>query len=159
LAASSTATASANPPASPATSGAGGAGSFPAAGFDATAEGALQRSAPHPDGEVTISLVGTLSGGATSRIDVELTGTPLSDGGVEMRIGTVLLSDGMHSYQGSVIGLGESQVVADMSGPGGTAWEVTIDFTHLDQQLGTMSADVHVAPGRQRGSDRGGDDR
>ena len=108
---------------------------------------------------MTLALVGSLSGGATGQVDVELTGRPLSGGGVQMRTGTVTLSDGPHSYQGSVVGLGDSQVVAEMPGPGGVSWQVSLDFTQLDQQRGTMTADVRVVPGGRGGDDRGGDGR
>jgi hypothetical protein len=132
---------------------------FPASGFDATAQGTFHQGSPRSDGEVVVSLVATLSGGATGRLDVELTGRPLAGGGVEMRTGTVTVSDGVHSYQGAVVGLGETQVVADVPGPGGVSWVVTLDFTQLDQQSGTMSADVHVARGSRPRADVSGDNR
>jgi hypothetical protein len=122
-------------------------GVFPAAGFDATAQGTLREGAARSKGQVVLSLTGTLSNGATGSVDVELTGTPLSDGGVSMSSGTVALSDGANSYRGAVVGLGASQVVADMPGPGGTSWRVSVDFTQLDQQRGVMAADVHVGRG------------
>ena len=79
-----------------------------------------------------------------------------------MRSGTVTLSDGTRSYRGAVIALGGSRIVADMPGPGGTSWRVDLEFTQLDQQRGTMAADVRVGPGdRVRGGDDsggGGDD-
>ena len=103
-----------------------------------------------------MSLVGTLSAGASGQLDVELTGRPLANGGVSMTSGTVTLSDGVHSYQGAVAGLGDSQIVADMPGPGGAQWEVVIDVTQLDQQRGVMAADVHAEPSLQ--SRRGDDD-
>ena len=136
-------------------------GAFPAAGFDATAQGTLREGAAGSKGQVVLSLTGTLSNGATGRVDVELTGTPLSDGGVSMSSGTVTLSDGANSYRGAVVGLGASQVIADMPGPGGTSWRVSIDFTQLDQQRGVMAADVHVGRGDrvQPGGDDGGGQR
>jgi DMSO/TMAO reductase YedYZ heme-binding membrane subunit len=138
------------PPRSPASSG-----SFATSGFDATAQGTLHESGPSADGEITLSLTGSLSNGAPGSLDVELTGAPIRDGGVSMRSGTVTLSDGERSYRGPVIGLGESRVVADVSGPDGAPWQVNVDFTALDQQRGTMSATVHAAP-RERS--RGGED-
>jgi hypothetical protein len=109
---------------------------------------------------VVLSLTGTLSNGATGSVDVELTGMPLSGGGVAMSSGTVTLSDGSTSYRGAVVGLGSSQVVADMPGPGGASWRVSIDFTQLDQQRGVMAAAVHVGRGdrvRPGGDDGGGE--
>jgi sulfoxide reductase heme-binding subunit YedZ len=132
---------------------------FPANGFDATAQGTFHQSRSDANGEVVVSLAGTLTGGASGRVDVELTGSPLAGGGVSMRAGTVTLSDELHSYEGSVVGLGDTQVVADMPGPDGASWEVTLDFTGLDPQRGTMTADVRAAPARPRGDDRGGDER
>ena len=132
------------------------AGSFPAAGFAATVQGTLRESAARSRGQVVVSLIGTLSDGATGGVDVELTGPPLSDGGVSMSSGTVTLSDGGHSYRGAVVGLGSSRVVADMPGPGGGSWRVSIDFTQLDQQRGVMAGDVHV--GRGDRVQAGGDD-
>ena len=97
------------------------------------------------------------------RVDVEITGAPLSGGGVSMRSGTVTLSDGTQSYRGDIVGLQESQIVARMPGPGGSAWQAVIDVTALDQRAGTMSATVHVGPGQapsgnDDGHSRGGDD-
>ena len=129
--------------------------SFPAAGFDAAARGSLHEGAVDANGEVVLSLTGTLSDGATGSMDVELTGTPLSDGGVSMHSGTVTLSDGTNSYRGAVVGLGSAQVLADIPGPDGSSWRVSIDFTQLDQQRGTMAANVHVSRG---GASRSGDD-
>jgi DMSO/TMAO reductase YedYZ heme-binding membrane subunit len=136
-------------------------GAFPAAGFDATVRGTLRERAAGSKGQVVVSLAGTLSNGATGSADVELTGTPLSDGGVSMSSGTVTPSDGANSYRGAVVGLGSSQVLADMPGPGGASWRVSIDFTQLDQQRGVMAADVHVGRGdRVRpGGDDGGSER
>lgn len=153
--ASSSASASSTPgssgssssPASSAPTSTGAAGTFTADGFDATVNGTLHQSAPDASGNVVLSLTGPLSGGATGQVDVELTGRPISGGGVEMRSGTVTLSDGTRSYRGDVVGLGQSQVVADMPGPNGVQWQATVNFTQLDQQRGTMSADVHVEPG------------
>ena len=78
-----------------------------------------------------------------------------------MSSGTVTLSDGGHSYRGAVVGLGSSRVVADMPGPGGGSWRVSIDFTQLDQQRGVMAGDVHVGRGDrvQAGGDDGRGDR
>jgi hypothetical protein len=135
-------------------------GTFPAAGFDATAQGTLREGAAGANGKVVLSLTGTLSNGATGSVDVELTGMPLSGGGVAMSSGTVTLSDGSTSYRGAVVGLGSSQVVADMPGPGGASWRVSIDFTQLDQQRGVMAAAVHVGRGdrvRPGGDDGGGE--
>jgi len=129
---------------------------FPRAGFDATAQGTLHETSPDANGKVVVSLAGTLSDGADGRLDVELTGAPLAGGGVSMTSGTVTLSDGAHSYQGSVVGLGQSQIVADMPGPDGAQWRVIVDVTQLDQQRGVMKADVRVAP--RPANERGGDD-
>ncbi len=117
---------------------------FATVGFAATAQGTLHERAADAKGQVVLSLAGTLSNGATGSVDVELTGTPLSDGGVSMHSGTVTLSDGTNSYRGAVVGLGSAQVIADMPGPGGASWRVNIDFTQLDQQRGVMTAAVHV---------------
>lgn len=124
---------------------------FPSGGFDATTQGTLHESAPDASGSVVVSLVGTLSSGVTGKLDIELSGTPAAGGGVAMRSGTVTLSDGARSYQGAVVALGGSHIVADMPGPGGGAWQVNVDFTQLDQPRGTMAADVHVRPGGRRG--------
>ncbi len=137
-------------------------GTFPAAGFDATVQGTLREGAAGAKGQVVVSLAGALSDGATGSVDVELTGTPLSDGGVSMSSGMVTLSDGANSYRGAVVALGASQVLADMPGPGGASWRVSIDFTQLDQQRGVMAAAVHVGRGdrfRPGGGDDGGGER
>ena len=147
------------PSSAPASSTGGG---FPAAGFDATTRGSVKQTT-HSNGDVVVSLTGPLSGGVSGTVDVEITGAPLAGGGVSMSSGTVTLSDGTNSYQGAVVGLQDSQIVARMPGPGGTSWQAVIDITALDQQRGTMSADVHVGrdQGEGRGDDggRGGDDR
>ena len=134
-------------------------GTFTAAGFDATTQGTVTQTT-RSDGQVVVSLKGALADGSSGTLDVELTGAPLAGGGVSMRSGTVTLSDGTHSYQGSVIGLRDGQIIADMPGPGGASWQVIVDVTALDQQHGTMSANVHAGPGQaSRGGGGNGDDR
>jgi DMSO/TMAO reductase YedYZ heme-binding membrane subunit len=151
------------PATTPTTAPASSSSGFAATGFDATTSGTMHQSARDANGEITLSLTGSLSAGAQGQVDVELTGDPLAGGGVSMRNGTVTLSDGTRSYRGDVIGLGSSQVVADMPGPNGASWQVTVEFTQLDPQRGTMAGSVHAAPGGgPRGGDgggRGGDDR
>ena len=102
----------------------------PAVGFDATTQGTVTQSSSRSERQVVrLTCKGPLAGGSSGTLDVELTGAPLAGGGVSMRSGTVTLSDGTHSYQGSVIGLRDVQIIADMPGPGGASWQVIVDVT------------------------------
>ena len=161
--AAATSAQTATTPATTPTSGSAASGTFAATGFDAAVHGTLHESSRDANGEIVVSLTGSLSAGAQGQVDVELTGTPLAGGGVSMRSGTVTLSDGTSSYRGDVVGLGEAQVLADMRGPNGASWRVSIDFTELDQEHATMAGTVHAARNEGfRGGDggqRGGDDR
>jgi DMSO/TMAO reductase YedYZ heme-binding membrane subunit len=138
---------------------------FGSGGFSAETSGTFHQSAPDSSGHVTVSLVGPLRHGAGGSVDVELSGSPLVNGGVSMSSGTVTVSDGHSSYQGAVVGLRGGEVVARMPGPGGVDWQVGIVLTKLDQASGVMSATVQAAPASaglggagDRGAGRGGDD-
>jgi DMSO/TMAO reductase YedYZ heme-binding membrane subunit len=130
---------------------------FGSGGFSASAKGTYRESGPDASGHSTVSLVGTLADGASGSVDVEIAGTPVSGGGIEMTSGTVTVSDGRTSYRGDIVGLSGGDIEAQMPGPGGADWSVQMVLTALDRSAGTMSARVQASPaGRVGGDDRGG---
>jgi Ferric reductase like transmembrane component len=125
-------------------------GGLPAAGFDAQVAGTFHQSAQNAQGQIVVSLVGSLSGGATGTLDVELRGRPLSDGGVTLDNGTVTLAGAGAGdrYTGDVVGLQGSQILADLSNAGGTRLQVSVNLQQLDRATGRMAGTVTAAPGR-----------
>jgi sulfoxide reductase heme-binding subunit YedZ len=142
-------------PASTAPSGTSGA--HLATGFDAALGGTFHQSAPAADGTVVVSLIGSLSQGASGTLDIEIRGTPSAGGGVQMTDGSVTLTgaDGTR-YTGTIVGLDGAQIVADVTGPGAARLQLGVDLTRLDQASGHMAGTVSARPGTAR---RGGDDR
>jgi hypothetical protein len=144
------------PPASTTPPTAGTSGALPATGFDAALTGAFRRSAPAADGTVVVSLVGNLSQGASGTLDIEIHGTPLAGGGVRMTDGAVTLTgDDGTRYTGTIVGLNGSQIVADVTGPGGAPLQVGVDLTRLDQASGKLAGSVTARPGSVRRGDDG----
>lgn len=129
---------------------------FGAGGFSAGTRGTYRQSGPDASGHSTISLVGTLADGASGRVDVEIVGTPASGGGVSMTSGTVTVSDGRNSYRGDIVGLRGGDIEAQMPGPDGADWLVSVVLTQLDRTAGTMAARVEAAPARRFGDDGDG---
>jgi DMSO/TMAO reductase YedYZ heme-binding membrane subunit len=127
-----------------------GQGSMPATGFDAHVAGTFHQSAPDTQGQVVVSLIGTLSGGATGTLDIELRGRPLSGGGVALNDGTVTLTGNAASdhVSGPVVGLHGSQILANLSRADGSRSQVTIVFQQLDEATGQMAGTITSTPGR-----------
>ena len=140
--------------ASPATRGAGSVdstistGGIPAAGFQASVSGTFQQSAPDADGRVVVSLIGTLTGGATGSVDVELHGVPAQSGGIQLERGSVTLAGGSSddTYSGPVVGLAGGRLVADVANPAGVQLRVVLAFSELDDQTGRMRGTADAAP-------------
>ena len=82
--------------------------------------GRVSRAGPGADGETTITVSGQGSGRARQSIVITLRGQP-DDGGILMSSGEVGLRPAASSasYQGPVVRLDGSLVVADLRGPGG----------------------------------------
>ncbi len=128
------------PPATP--------GSLPTGGFDAQLAGTVHESAPDARGQALISLVGNLSSGASAVLDIELRGRPQSSG-VAFETGTVALTGaGSDRYDGSVVGLKGTQILANLSGPGGVRLQLRVALTELDLVTGRMAGKVTAVPGR-----------
>ena len=131
---------------------------FGAGGFSATTSGAYHQTGPDSGGQYTVSLVGTLTGGAAGTLDVEIIGLPRSGGGVNMTSGTVTVADGRTSYRGNIVALRGGDIVAQMPGPGGADWQVEIALTQLDSANGKMAGEVQASPAISGDDRRGGDD-
>lgn len=137
-------TSAGSPAASPSPSGT----SFPAAGFGAQIRGTFHQSAADATNQVTVSLVGRLSGGADGTIDVELHGQPSSGGGIRLERGTVVLTGTAPDdrYAGNVVGLRGDLIAADVTNASGTRLGVTLSFTQLDATNGTMAGAMTARP-------------
>ena len=119
-------------------------GSAPATGFDAQVAGTVHQGTPDTQGQVVVSLIGTLSGGASGTLDIELRGRPLSSGGIALNDGTVTLTGNTASdhASGHVVGLNGSQILANLSRSDGIPLQVTIVFQQLDATTGKMAGTV-----------------
>ena len=149
---------SSSPPATSAPPSASGV----ASGFEAQLNGRASETPIDRDGNVTISLTGSLGRGATGSLDVELHGAALAGGGVQLERGSVVLTDAATNdrFTGTVVGLRGNQIVAQVSDQSGRQLLTTIDVTELDIPRGTLAATVTGSPGGERGGDdRGGGDR
>jgi hypothetical protein len=132
---------------------------FGSGGFSAKTKGTITQSAADASGQVTVKLIGDLTGGASGSLDIELRGTPVTGGGVSISSGTVAVSDGHSTYQGAVALLRDGQIVARMPGPGGSNWQVEVVLNQLDNAGGTMSGQVQATPASSSGGIGRGDDR
>jgi methionine sulfoxide reductase heme-binding subunit len=133
-----------------------------ASGFEAQLNGRASETPLDQEGNVTVSLAGSLSRGATGSLDVELHGAALAGGGVQLERGSVVLTDATTNdrYSGTVVGLRGNQIVAQVSDQNGRPLLMSIDVTELDTSRGTLAATVSASPGGRRGEDdRGSGDR
>jgi Ferric reductase like transmembrane component len=129
-------------------------------GFQADLAGTVHTSARNADGNVVISLVGDLANGATGSVDMELTGRPAASGGVELLSSTVSVTVDGQQATGQVSAVDGPNVIADLTTRDGTAVQLVVQYTQLDQPDGKLAGVAELTPkgsapsGR---SERGGD--
>jgi DMSO/TMAO reductase YedYZ heme-binding membrane subunit len=111
-------------PTAPATT----AGAVPSAPFSASLTGSLTQSNPNADGQVTLRIDGTLSGGAVGALSVALTGQPVG-GGVVLASSQIGLGPigAPPVYRGTVTTLRGARIVSTVRASGRPAIELTID--------------------------------
>lgn len=80
--------------------------------FNASFVGRLTLRPPDESGRVTVRIDGALRGGTKDHLEIYLWGLPLADGGVEMQQSRVRMGAATPLYQGQVVGLQGSQMVA-----------------------------------------------
>ncbi|HWD10060.1 MAG TPA: hypothetical protein VHA57_13315, partial [Actinomycetota bacterium] len=100
-------------------------------------------------GSVEVFIDGSLTGGATGRLDVTISGTPLAGGGVDMDSSAVSVGTAGHQdlYQGQLSSLNGSSFVAQVSDGSGNAMTLTGTLA-IDRRDGTVAGTVTAAPGR-----------
>lgn len=140
------------PTATAPTSTPGPAAAVPAAPFSARLTGTLTQSNPNADGQVTLRLVATLSGGAPGALDIDLTGQPVQGGGLLLASSRASFGAAGQppAYRGTVTSLRGQRIVATLRGAGRPSIELTVDLqipptgdrvtgTVLAQQVGGIS--------------------
>jgi len=116
--------------------------------LQASLTGTVRTSSPDVRGDVVVSLVGDLADGRSGHV-VELTGRPVDGGGVQLASGTVTLTaDGLRTA-GKVSGVEGATVFADLTTATGTAQQLVVRFTQLDQPDGRMAGVVDVRSTRE----------
>lgn len=133
--------------ATPTPGGAYGPGLTPP--FTAQLSGTTVQTPGAVGGSVEVSIDGSLTGGATGRLEVTISGTPLAGGGVDMDSSTVDVGTAGHQdlYQGQLSSLDGSSFVAEVSDGSGNAMTLTGTLA-IDRRDGTVAGTVTAAPGR-----------
>jgi hypothetical protein len=103
--------------------------SVPAAPFSAVLRGSLTQSNPNSNGQVTVRIDASLSGGATGALVIDLIGQPLSDGGVLLSSSQVGFGPvGQPSvYRGTVTSLRGQRIVSTLRATGRPSVALTAD--------------------------------
>jgi hypothetical protein len=150
------------------TSGGAAAAPDPSPSTPASAPAAASLTAPfqadysgqitqHNDasGITTVSIDGALSGGATGRLAVVLSGPALAGGGVQLQNSTVTLGSPQQpqSFTGQVEALSGSELTASVRDQAGRRMTVAIDL-HIDASTSNVTGRVTAQPGAAGGSGR-----
>ena len=112
--------------------------------FDATVDGTVSDPGPDQQGNETITIDTTLSGGARGSLQVVLHGRALENGGVSMQSSSVTLaaSDGS-TFTGSVTTLQGDVVDADVQSPNGSSIALELQLGIDDGRVtGTAHGDA-----------------
>jgi DMSO/TMAO reductase YedYZ heme-binding membrane subunit len=101
----------------------------PTAPFSASLTGSLSQSNPNANGQVTLRIDATLSGGAVGAIGIDLTGQPVDGGGVVLANSQLGLGPvgAPPVYRGAVTTLRGRQIIATLRASGRPTIELTID--------------------------------
>jgi len=104
------------------------AAALPASPFTAELTGTQTQSAPDTDGNVTVRILTTMTGGADGVVDLELVGQPLAGGGVVLGSSAVTMGPNTEPalYRGAVFALRGDRITADVSTPGRPTLELDI---------------------------------
>lgn len=131
-------------------------GSAATAPFSASASGTLTQSDTNSNGQVTLRIATTLSGGATGTLAVDLTGEPVEDVGVLLSSSQVTLGlTGQPAYRGAVTRLRGQLIVATVHASGRPSLQLTVDL-RVPAAGTQVSGTVTAQPlGAAAGGDRG----
>jgi len=140
---SSNAAPPASPPAtSPPSSAPSGAG-LPAPPFTGQLSGSQRESAPDANGQVTVQLALTMTGGASGSLNIDLRGEPLGGGGVLMETSTVTIgpSGAPSLYRGTVAALRGERLTAEVTSAGRQPLQLSISLQPSgDNLVGELTA-------------------
>ncbi|MDQ2729877.1 MAG: ferric reductase-like transmembrane domain-containing protein [Actinomycetota bacterium] len=117
-------------------------GGFPAP-FADRFTGTLTQAGPAGDGNISVTISGSLTGPAAGQLVVILLGSPAGGGGIALRRGSVSVGPNSQprQYQGSVAQLSGQQILARVSDTNGHQMSLTIDL-NLSGQTTTVTGTV-----------------
>jgi sulfoxide reductase heme-binding subunit YedZ len=129
----------ASPSPSPSTS----SDNLPDPPFTASLSGTIRQRESEDDQQGVVVIRGILSGGAVGRLLIELEGTALPGGGVQLTQSQVALGGptGAAIYQGMVTALDGPRIVASLSATGRPSIRLAVDL-NIDRFSNTMSGTV-----------------
>jgi hypothetical protein len=115
--------------------------------FASAIRGSIRQTSPG-SGRATVTIAAVLTAIPGGKLRVEIDGTPLSDGGVNMDRGTVRIgvAGAPNLYHGDVVSLDGTSVVAVLHGADGSRITVTMNFT-VDAASGTVAGTASAEPG------------
>ncbi len=146
-ASSSTGNGSSSGNSSSSATGSSSASSAPAP-FTANLNGTITETGPDARGNTTVTIDGTLSGGASGTLHIELQGPADRGGGVEMASSAVTLGITGHSgqYKGQITRLGGTSINATVTDPAGRSLNLGVDL-QIDRSGARVSGTVQATAG------------
>jgi sulfoxide reductase heme-binding subunit YedZ len=116
--------------------------------FSATLTGTIAETRADAQGNVIVTIAGSLSGGASGHLQIVLQGASDSQGGVQMSTSAVTLgpSAGTSEYQGQITRLGGTRVVAALTGDGGRTIQLTVSL-QIDSTNTHVTGSVQATAG------------
>jgi hypothetical protein len=122
--------------------------------FDASLSGSIRQDPGPGRGLVAVKIATSFSGPPSGRLDIEIDGQPLGEGGVSLRSSHVTL----HStstpaiYRGRIVALNGSRLVASVRSSDGRGLSLQVTLA-VDSGAGTVSGTLAASPTSTEGGE------
>ena len=118
--------------------------------FSSETHGSIRQTSSDTTGLATVTIDAGLTSVPNARLRVTVEGTPLADGGVNMRSGLVSLgvAGTPNLYHGTIVSLDGTSIRASVRGPNGKPVALAMNFS-VDAAANTVGGTVSARPGEE----------
>lgn len=132
-------------------------GRLPAPPFDGRLVGRFAQAGPDGRGLVSVAVAAIARGAAHAQLRLDLWGTPLADGGIELRASSATFGPpgAARAYTGEVVGLSGSRVIVGLRNARGRVLELALDM-RLDPRTGSVGGTLSASAAQGGAASRPG---
>ncbi len=122
--------------------------------FDVSLSGSIKQGAGPEPGMVAVKIATSFSGSVAGRLDIEIDGQPVGEGGVSLRSSRVTLGSTPTPvvYHGKIVALNGNRLLASVRSSDGQSLSLRVALS-INAGAGTVSGTLAASPGATRGGE------